>query len=223
MLGYAAAKQVVERGRGAFFPAERPDLPISQSEIVGRDDRTPQFGFVGARFSTTRVPVLLLGINPGNGDRDRRSDQDAQMMTAMHSFAKSPTEQTFAAATAAYMRECRSWRYWQNHCDPVIRAGNWSFDEIAYSNALPWRTQSESGFLVYPQKKAAELYIAPLIKHLKPRLIVAIGCKAEDILHRTGVPLPEVKCWPRGWSTPATMQKRENTLLEIAQFVVRGA
>jgi hypothetical protein len=56
------------------------------------------------------------------------------------------------------------------------------FDEIAYSNCLPWRTASESGFEDCVARSAVELYVQPLIEELKPAAIVAMGKRAASIL-----------------------------------------
>lgn len=155
-------------GRSAFFPDHEFDVPLGRSALLRRDDLTPQFGYVGAQYSSTNV--LLLGINPGNGPRnDFRTPADERMMPAILRFAQNPTESTYAQATLAYMNECRSWPVWKHHCAEVIGAGKLSFDKIAYSNSLPWRTASKSSFSDRVAKKTAERYVRPLIEELYQR------------------------------------------------------
>jgi hypothetical protein len=220
MLGFLAAKQVVEIGRSAFFLEKEPDLPLGRSALLSGDDRTPQFGFVGAQYHSTRI--LLLGINPGNAPRnDIRTPEDARMMPAILRFAQNPSEQNFTDAMRAYMSECQKWPVWKRHCAEVIGAGKISFEQIAYSNCLPWRTASESKFSEFVAKKTAELYVRPLIEELKPSLIVAMGKKrVAPILEMTGLSLPKLIIWNRSQAlTEPVRWERANAAKEILEFV----
>jgi hypothetical protein len=220
MLGFAAAKRVVELGRHAFFPEQKPDLPFGRSALLQGDDLAPQFVYVGAQYSSTRI--LLIGINPGNGPRnDIRTPDDARMMPAILRFAQNPTEQNFVEASRAYMSECQRWPVWKRHCAEVIGAGKLSFDEIAYSNCLPWRTASKSGFSDDVARKAAELYVRPLIEELNPILIVAMGKKCvPPILHMTGLSLPKLIIWNRSQApTEAARCERGYAAAQILDFV----
>jgi hypothetical protein len=220
MLGFATAKRAVERGRNAFFP-DSNDLPLGRSEQVSGDDLVPQFGFVGARFSSIRI--LLLGINPGNGANHIRSREDAQMMPAITRFAARPTEENFAGAAAAYMSVCQKWPVWKRHCSEVMGAGKLSFDEIAYSNCLPWRTESRSGFSEDVAIRAAECFVRPLIEELEPSLIVALGkTRVPSILSETGLSLPRVIVWNRAQAaTGSVRQARAIAAREILEFAKR--
>jgi hypothetical protein len=143
-LGYKAARNALALGRAAFFGSNGTDLPMNRSALLRGDDLTPQFGYVGDRYTETRV--LLLGINPGNGPQTEvRSTTDARMMPALVRFAEDPTSENFAQAQRAYKSECVSWHVWRNHCKEVIGAGKLSLEEIAYANCLPWRTGRNLG------------------------------------------------------------------------------
>jgi hypothetical protein len=181
MRGFLAAKHVVNGGRGAIFSGAEVDLPhrdrLTDLEDddhpdLEDDDRTPQFGFVGAKYPSTGV--LLLGINPGNGPRDRRSQDDKSMMPHLKNFRQNPTEQNFQSAMQSYMDVCDGFGFWV-HCRDVMDSGGLSRDDIAYSNCLPWRTESGTKFGKQVAERTAELYVRPLIEELEPRLIVALG------------------------------------------------
>src|SRR5690242_18942419 len=91
MLGFAAAKRVVELGRSAFFPEQEPNLPNRRSTLLRGDDMASQFGHGGAQFPSTRM--LLTGLHPGNGgNNDSRIPADRRMMPSVLSFAQSTTE-----------------------------------------------------------------------------------------------------------------------------------
>jgi hypothetical protein len=132
MLGFESARRVIQLGRAGFFPLEKPDLPVGRSATISADDQIPQFGYVGRGYSTTRI--ILLGINPGNGHNQMRSQADARMMPALYRFAENPTEANYAQATQAYLAECQTWPVWKRHCAEVIGAGKLALGEIAYSN-----------------------------------------------------------------------------------------
>lgn len=219
MLGFATAKHVVELGRNAFFSAQEPDLPDRRSMLLRGDDMAPQFGYVGARYPSTRI--LLMGTNPGNGgNNDRRIAEDERMMPSVRRFAESPTEENFVAAARACKSEVERWRIWKVHCAEVIGAGKLTLDEIAYSNCLPWRTASKSAFSDDVARKAAELYARPLIEELQPCLIVAMGKKrVAPILRMTGLSLPTLIVWNCSQApTKAAIRERAQAAAQILEF-----
>jgi len=207
-LGYHAARRALDLGRAAFFGGHEIDLPTDRSPLLRNDDLTPQFGYVGRLFQGTRV--LLLGINPGNGpEREKRSGTDERMMPALIRFAENPTIEAFIAAQIAYQSERENWHIWKRHCKEVIGAGRLSLDEIAYSNCLPWRSESKSAFSDAVAQKAAVLYAYPLIEELRPSLIIAMGKRVTQILHLVEGELPPVITWNRAQAaTVAVLQDR---------------
>ncbi len=215
MLGFLSAKHVVQLGREAFFPPSEPDLPLGRSSILQADDKVPQFGFTGKAYEARRV--LLLGINPGNGPDNRmQTAGDARMMPAHHRFAQSPTDLNFVAATLAYKLECQGWPMWKRHCAEVLGAGKLSFDQIAYANCLPWRTQSESGFDDVVAERTAKLYLRPLLEELNPLLVVAMGKRAARILAMIGPEVPEAIIWNRSQAATASVKLQR---AEAARFI----
>jgi hypothetical protein len=165
MLGFKAARGALEKGRCAFFGSLNCDLPIGRSETLRKDDQIPQFRYVGLDYASKRV--LLLGINPGNGNRnDARTHEDVRMMPALRHFAENPTEENYVNAMQAYKNECQNFRVWHSHCKKVIESAGVTYEQIAYKNCLPWRTQSQSKFGKDVAMKTAELYLRPLIREL---------------------------------------------------------
>jgi hypothetical protein len=204
-LGYVSALQAVELGRGAFFGGPAVDLPLGRSPQLQRDDFTPQFGFVGPRYPETRV--LLIGINPGNGPRnDLRTRGDELMMPVLAEFAASPTSENFARASAAYMLECVEWPLWKRHCAEVLGAGRLSFEQIAYSNCLPWRTESQSKFESSVAEKTAALYVRPLLHELAPSVVIALGKRAAEILKMAGLIPGTLIVWNRSQAATSSVK-----------------
>ena len=217
MLGYATAKRIVDLGRAAFFPTMDADLPLGRSQALQQDDLVPQFGYVGTQYLEARV--LLLGINPGNGPNDRTL-RDARMMPALTLFNDDPTEAHFAAASDAYKAECQKFAMWKRHCSEVIGAGKFSFEDIAYSNCLPWRTASESRFDATVANRASQLSVRPLIEELSPNIVIAMGKKAADILEMSGFSSANVIVWNRAQAATAAV-KRERADAAARIFALR--
>jgi hypothetical protein len=219
MLGFETAKRVAALGRSAFFCEKKPDLPLRRSALLRGDDLVPQFCFVGARYPSRRV--LLLPINPGNGSCDEiRTPGDDRMMPSLIRFTQKLTKKNFAAAAAAYMGECQQWSIWTRHCTRILAAGDLAIHEIACFNSLPWRTQSKSKFAVAVEKKAAELYVGPLIEELKSSVVVAVGKRADAVLRRTGLPLPEVIVWNRDRRNKGPVEAERAAALEQLRMAV---
>lgn len=219
-LGYLAAKHVLELGRSAFFGWANGDLPQHRSDEISQYDKTPQFGYVGARYRETRV--LLMGINPGNGPSDFPTSSDRQLMPALVKFAQQRSPESFIEAQRAYQSVCRGWDIWKRHCSKVIAAGRLSVDKIAYSNCLPWRTESESGFSGAVAERAAKLYAYPLIEEVEPHVIIAMGKRAAEVLGLCERSLPPVIPW--NCSRAATLkvvQERSDTAARISAMLKR--
>ena len=220
-LGYKAAKAVIRAGRRAFFGSARNDLPSGRSPVLRKDDLTPQFGFVGSHYADARV--LILGINPGNGpSNDFRTPGDEMMMPALRRFAADPSPQNFEAATEAYKIQCQRWHVWKRHCAEIIGAGKLSLEDVAYSNCLPWRTGSKSNFSDFVAQNAVERYAFPFIAELNPRLVVALGKRASQILSCVPRKLPQVIVWNRAQAaTPAVKRERAASAAAVFKALIR--
>lgn len=215
MLGFQPAQKVVELGRAAFFGATDADIPLGRSPLLQLHDRVPQFGFVGTRYLEKRV--LLVGINPGNGPtNDLPTKGDARMMPALMQFSENPTSENFRSASLAYQEECQAWPIWKRHCNEVLGPGRLLFDEIAYSNCLPWRTESRSAFDVSVAQRAARFYVQPLLAELVPRVVIAMGKRAGSILELTGEHFQNLIVWNRAQAaTPIVRKERSEAAARI--------
>jgi len=221
-LGYKTATHALKLGRAAFLGGANVDLPQGRAPLIAKDDLIPQFGYVGTQFLQSRV--LLLGINPGNGNNASRSRQDQTMMPALHKFADNLSPVAFLEAQNAYKSVCQSWPVWRRHCSEVIGAGRLSLEDIAYANALPWRTGSESNFDDAIGKKAATQYAYPLIEELQPRVIIAMGKKAARILSFGGKSFPNLIVWNRAQvATTSVQQERVRAASQIFRMIGRQA
>lgn len=219
-LGYRTACGVLKAGRAAFFGDAETDLPSNRSALLRQDDLTPQFGFVGKAYMSTRV--LLLGINPGNGrETITRTTTDERMMPALIRFAQDPSPANFTAAQGAYQAECATWHIWRRHCAEITGAGKLSLDDIAYSNSLPWRTGSESNFDESVAERAAALYAHPLIDELEPSVVICLGKRAAEIVRIGNSTIPHMIVWNRAQAaTPSVLLDRRRAADEV--FTILG-
>lgn len=221
-VGFDAARRVVQAGRGAFFPTSDADLPVRQSSILHKDDQIPQLGFVGANYAAHRV--LLLGINPGNGgNNQKRIPADDKMMPAMYDFDREPTEQNFVAASRAYQTGFETWGPRQLRCSELFGPGKLAASDVAYATCLPWRTGSKPPFTDDVMRKAATLFLRPLIEDLAPAIIVAMGkTDVPKFLQMTGLRMPPVIPWNRSQATTsAALGERKAAELRILKEIVR--
>ena len=217
-LGYAAARRTVELGRAAFFSSSTEDLPIAGSEQIAFDDLLPQFGYVGARYEKCRI--LLLGINPGNGPRNERSAGDISAMPALHKFSAERTPEAFREAQTAYRAVCEGWAIWGRQCYELLRNTGIGMEDVAFTNALPWRTASQSAFKKQIALRAAELYVKPFVLELKPRIIVAVGKKAAEILDYAGLLSDIVVVWNRAQALqPQVVADREAARRKLVKLL----
>jgi hypothetical protein len=223
LLGYRTAQSVISLGRAAFFGDELADVPRNRSPLIQQDDMLPQFGYVGQRYAQKRV--LFLGINPGNGPDSDRNDGDARMMPILARFAQDPSPEHFLQAQRAYQDVCAGWPVWRNHCAQIMGAGKLALDEIAYSNCLPWRTESDSDFDDSVAERAASLYAHPLIEELRPSVVICLGKRAGSIVRMAGEDhLPPVIVWNRAQApTPAVVADRKRAAAEVFALLGCGS
>lgn len=220
--GYEAALSVLDAGRAAFFGTADVDLPEAMTPGVRNDDGLPQFGFVGRRYSESRL--LILAINPGNGPRDKRDPRDESALPALERFVKERTQQSFAFAQRAYQDVCPGWSIWRQHGLPVIAAAGLNLDQVAYSNCLPWRTKSESGFATPAARTSVELYVQPLLRELMPRVVVALGKKAARVVDLIRPLDAEVIVWNRARApTKAVIAERAAAAARLSALFGRAA
>jgi hypothetical protein len=218
-LGYLSARRVLDLGRSAFFGSDDADLPKAESDEVAVDDRTPQFGYVGSNYAERRI--LLLGINPGNGLRNGRNDGDAAVMPALYEFCAHPTIANFIRAQRKYEEVCSAWRLWGTECQALLADSGLRSSDVAFTNALPYRTGSVAAFPRAVAENAAKHYVASYITELKPKIIVSLGKRASEILsYAGGAVTAEEVVWNRARApTAGVLVQRQAALSQLFQLL----
>lgn len=216
--GFLAASKAAAIGRGAFFSHPDEDLPVAESDEVAADDLLPQFGYVGSQYNKRRI--LLLGINPGNGPRRTRSSGDEAAMPALRDFIAKRTPESFVSAQKAYRSVCEGWAVWGRQCNELLAAGDIGMEEVAFTNALPWRTATGSGFSKGIARAAARLYVGPVVKELAPRIVIAVGKKSGEMLDYAGYLTESVVVWNRAQALrPQVIADRQAAAAKFAKLL----
>lgn len=218
ILGYRAACRTVELGRAAFFSGHDFDIPVAESQLIGSDDLLPQFGYVGSNYSARRI--LFLGINPGNGPRSSRNVGDGFQIPMLERFAAEPTVENFQRAQNAYREACQNWFIWGRECNELLALGGLRIDDIAFSNALPWRTRSEAAFGRSVERLTAVHYVKPLLDELQPRIVVAVGKKVQRMLSDSGSCTASVVVWNRARALTQSVREERQQAGELLRNLV---
>lgn len=230
-LGYRAALAVLQIGFDRMFAGCEHARPQSSSLATDEDNRTPQFGFVGEGYQ--RSGVLVLGLNPGVVRRATVQARDRASLCALQAFQAAPTPSRFLEAQAANRLALEAWRDENRHWRTLLGEAGLKFDDIAFSNCLPWRTKKDK-LPSRLQLHAAAYYAWPLVAELKPRLVICFGCNAAqvfeprprrvprsiDVPPRPPTPLPPHVVWRRDRNKTADIERKQARTLEEINSVL---
>jgi hypothetical protein len=139
-------------------------------------------------------------------------------MPALYNFFERRDELSFVEAMTAYKAVCETWHIWR-HCRPWMTAANLNLEDIAYTNLLPYRIRSGANYSDLIALKALDEYLVPLIKELKPKIVVALGKRRpfEELLTKKSSGM-SIFAWNRAQaSTEAVIKERSDTAREILQ------
>jgi hypothetical protein len=152
-----------------------------------RDDAAVMFaGYVGRRYRAG-APVLLA-INPGGGgDAYRnRTAEDERLYPLLHEFRVTVGDSVprlFEEINATFADIVSHWNL-MRILAPVIGAAGAALDEVAYLNAVPYRTRGDKVPSVYAKGQAWRSIVRPTLSALRPGFVIALGKKAGDVLDR---------------------------------------
>jgi len=180
---YQVVLGLLKGGRGLLFGSADAALPPRTSKVIAGDDLIPQFGFVGRDYESRRI--LIIGINPGNGPDGSRTLSDDEMMPALHRFVAEPTEVTYEAASLAQAKAFPNWLA-SKEIGPILEAEGLTTNDVAYANASPYRAGNGEAKDAFPNQRriraAADAWLSPLLRALMPRVVLAHGQVAANVL-----------------------------------------
>lgn len=179
----AAFHRTARLMRAAIFDDDRL-MPTSAPE----DATIAASGWVGPDWKSGGT--LLMGINPGGGgDRYRGNPTDQRLYGLLQQFrdADDVKEQR-----AALRRLSDAWMDIQS-THAIRRVTSAVLDAVgecdvtsAFMNVLPFRTREDKPARAGELRRAWTIATGPQVAALKPRRIVALGCKAHDALVAAG-------------------------------------
>ena len=213
---FPAVQRLLAGGRGLLFENPKASLPFSRDRSIQADDLIPQIGFIGDDYRFGGL--VIVGINPGNGDRHMRNVGDERMMPALHAFSQRPDdEEAYKKAMAAQLQGFRGWSSTQE-----LRASlaflRLPLDAVAYTNANTYRAGKGEAEDVFPNNSrkhlSAEYWLGPWLRAVQPPgVVVAFGRIVADVIRLAD---PEIK--PVIFSRDRIEPKRKQ---ENADFVGR--
>lgn len=197
---------------GNSEPATRPiNLP---------DDSAVMFaGYIGRGYKIGNS--VLLAINPGGGGDayTRQTREDEIFYPLLHTFKASVPDKVmdaFEAVNNAFEPIVRGWNIWRL-LQPVLDAFGCELEEIAYINAVPYRTRKDLKPSVSAIMTAWGKVTGPLVELLEPSRIVALGKKAGSVLDRCYAGQAYKICIPRTIGDTYISDEAKVVLRQIAQ------
>jgi hypothetical protein len=163
-----------------FGPAEPRSRPLNLQA-----DAALMFpGYVGRLYRPGGA--VLLAINPGGGKdgykvRTWADDRFYPLMEAFHWCGEGALLERYEAMNAGWVTNMRIWNL-RRIVEPVLEALGCDVEQVAFMNAVPYRTREDRLPSVYARREAWARVTDPLLQVLQPQVIIALGQKAGDVL-----------------------------------------
>lgn len=182
--------------RGEIAQLLSANAKVTRQEIFGlldpkplhlADDAETMFaGYVSTRYRAGNP--LLLAINPGGGGDTYtvRTAEDRRFYPLLRQLRDADGAASllpFEAINRAFAEVLPRWNV-MRIVAPVLDATGATLDDIAYLNAVPYRTRGDKEPSVPAKASAWSLVTGPSIRALHPGVIVALGKKAGNVLDR---------------------------------------
>ncbi len=148
--------------------------------------RLPFIGYVGPDFRPGGF--VLMAINPGGGNFDRRTAEDNRLCPALHRLQNASTQETrgaFADLVQVYLDVVPTWNLWRIF-SPILEALNTNIRAVAFLNVVPFRTKGDASPPVRAQRASWRKIVSPVLAVLAPSQIIALGKKAGSVIDRFG-------------------------------------
>ncbi|AKI03198.1 uracil DNA glycosylase superfamily protein [Hoeflea sp. IMCC20628] len=185
---------------------------ITRSEIFGDTDAQLRpinltsdsaimfSGYVGSGYEVNKG-ILLLGINPGGGGDayEKRSLEDELFYPLLKDFRGSSEKSAlddFELINKEFATIVKGWNLWRI-LEPTLSAAGATIDDVAYMNIVPYRTRDDKFPPSLVRKTAWEYIVAPTLKIISPRAVIALGKKAGSIVDTQLRGRQHVYCVPR--------------------------
>lgn len=182
----AAFHRTARTERAAIFDDDRL-MPTSAPQ----DAAITASGWVGPAWKAGGT--LLMGINPGGGrDTYRGNPTDKRLYDLLRQFRDAEDAEKQGAAlrrlSDAWM-DLQSTHAIRRVIGAVQDAVGETDATSAFMNVLPFRTRGDKPARTGELRRAWAIATGPQVAALKPKRIVALGCKAHDALVAAGAGL----------------------------------
>ena len=183
---------------------------VARADIFGTNDPIPKHlqddahtmfaGYVGPRYRPGGT--VIMAVNPGGGGDAyvRRTAQDEIFFPLLQAYKSSSGDQAALAFERINGRFANSilpnWNLWRIF-GPVLDAAGAELDDIAFLNAVPYRTRGDREPAAAARAAAWRLGAGPTRDVLRPRLVIALGKKVHHIIERHHKGPARVICVPR--------------------------
>lgn len=214
----SAFHQAASVTRAALYHPKTDDqLPKHMEE----DARVPFLGFCGPRFVRGN-PVFLM-INPGGGTDDyvARHTEDEELIPKIHWFLEAPErerESAFAAMSYVHMQHVQHWNL-KTVLQPSREACGKVVEEVCVLNLFPYRTRMNGMPRAHALRNAWISVIAPLLRELRPRFLVALGNKAGGVAAKHPTPGTRLFIVERTIGDRVLCENAKRTIEEIREAV----
>lgn len=142
-------------------------------------------GYFGQNFNIGGI--IVFGVNPGGGSdkRNVRHQSDHILYPLLANFKKIDNNkvETYQNINIEFPEILKSWNLWRIF-EPTLQALDNNLTDIAYFNAIPYRTREDKKPPIIAQINSFNLLINPLLDLIQPSKIICLGKKAGEILNR---------------------------------------
>ena len=151
-----------------------------------KDDARIMFpGYFGKNFNIGST--IVFGVNPGGGSdkRTQRHPSDYLLYPLLENFKQIENSkiETYQNINIKFPEILKTWNLWRIF-EPTLQALDNNLTDIAYFNAIPYRTREDKKPPVIAQRNSFNLLIKPLLDLIQPEKIICLGKKAGEILNR---------------------------------------
>lgn len=164
------------------------------------DDSEVMFaGYVGSRYRPGGC--VVFAINPGGGGDayTKRIPEDEIFYPTLYALKEAgpaEVEDSFELVNSTFEPIVQRWNLWRI-LGPTIEAAGYDLNQVAYLNAVPYRTRGDKKPPVHAQREGWNLVTRPNLDMLKPNKIVALGKKVGSVLDKFYDGSAEMYCIPR--------------------------
>ena len=159
------------------------------SNRLGGAERDPFIGFIGRRYSDSRIKVLVIGRANAQSSKEHRRD-DLLINRNFQNFKSAVNdcerELYYREYSCGYSRAMPKWRIFQNFIKYFLSDAGLKLQDIAYVNAVPFRYGN--GVKSKPTSRHYEVafreFTNIFISLIRPDLILPLGKNDDQTILR---------------------------------------